>query len=243
MTKIVFTSLSAIVFLLITSTTFAEEKSESKKIKVACVGDSITYGAKMKNRSKNHYPRLLGSLLGENYAVANFGRNGATLLSKGSRPWSKLAHCQKAMTFEPDIVIVNLGANDTQDRNIGQYPDDFIPDYLALIEKFRALPSKPTVYICNPVEVFSNDGGIKFDVMEKEIRPRIKTVAERSKCKVIDLKTPFVNRKDLMADNVHPNEGGAKLMAEIIAETIKKDHLEKAQQTREDKVLKTAPKQ
>jgi sialate O-acetylesterase len=46
-------------------------------------------------------------------------------------------------------------------------------------------------------------------------------VAEKSKCVVIDLKTPFVNRKDLLADLVHPNADGAKVMAEIIAKAIK----------------------
>ena len=59
-------------------------------------------------------------------------------------------------------------------------------------------------------------------MMEKEIRPRIKTIAERSKCDIIDLKTPFVNRQDLIADKVHPNEAGAKVIAEIVAKTIKK---------------------
>ena len=48
--------------------------------RVACVGDSITFGAGVKNRGKNCYPAVLGNLLGEGYEVRNFGVNGATLL-------------------------------------------------------------------------------------------------------------------------------------------------------------------
>ena len=33
-------------------------------VRVACVGDSITYGAGVANRGKNNYPKVLGGLLG-----------------------------------------------------------------------------------------------------------------------------------------------------------------------------------
>ena len=214
-----FASLVAMFFCLFAGATYAEEKPAPKK--VACVGDSITFGARIEDRENKCYPAQLAVALGEGWTVKNLGENGATLLGKGDRPWIEGQACKDAMAFAPDIVIINLGANDSKPQNIGKYPDEFIPDYLALIERFRALPSRPLVYLCNPVEVFDFTGGIQYSVIEKEIRPRIKTVAERSKCAVIDLKTPFVNRKDLLADLVHPNADGAKLMAEIIAATIK----------------------
>jgi lysophospholipase L1-like esterase len=228
MTKSVFTSLHATLLFLFASATFAGEKLAPTK--VACIGDSITFGARIRDRNNRSYPAQLAVTLGEGWAVKNFGVNGATLLSKGNRPWIKGAACTNAMAFAPDIVVINLGANDTKPPNIGRYPDEFVTDYLALIERFRALPSKPLVFICNPVEVFDLTGGIRYSVMEKEIRPRINTVAARSKCNVIDLKVPFVNRRDLLADKVHPNAKGAKLMADIIAEAIKGKAFEKAEQ-------------
>ena len=230
MNKRVFTSLIAMNLFLIASATFAGEKLPP--IKVACIGDSITFGFGIKDRENKSYPAQLAVALGKNWDVKNFGVNSATLLSKGNRPWIKQSACENAMTFVPDIVVINLGANDTKPTNIGKHPDDFVKDYLALIERFRALPSKPRVYICNPVEVFDYTGGIRYSVMEKEIRPRIKTVAAKSKCDVIDLKTPFVNRRDLLCDKVHPNAKGAELMAKIIAEAIKGEVSSKDEQKR-----------
>jgi lysophospholipase L1-like esterase len=208
-----------IAVFLFANKSYAEEQSAPKK--VACIGDSITFGAFIQDRNNKCYPAQLSVMLGEGWIVENFGKNGTTLLSKGDRPWIKDGACKSAMDFAPDIVVINLGANDTKPQNIAKYPDEFVTDYLALIEQFRALPTKPRIYICNPVEVFDFTGGIRYSVMEEEIRPRIKTVAEKSKCVVIDLKTPFVNRKDLLADLVHPNADGAKVMAEIIAKAIK----------------------
>ncbi len=65
----------------IASLTTAEQ---TDKIRVACVGDSITFGAGVKERNKNSYPKVLAGLLGEKYDVRNFGVNGATLLKKGN---------------------------------------------------------------------------------------------------------------------------------------------------------------
>ena len=54
--------------------------SAKEKIKVACVGNSVTYGYLLPEREKNAYPVQLQKLLGENYIVKNFGKSGATLL-------------------------------------------------------------------------------------------------------------------------------------------------------------------
>ena len=39
----------------------------AQKIKVACVGNSITYGAYVINREKNNYPAQLQAYLGDKY--------------------------------------------------------------------------------------------------------------------------------------------------------------------------------
>ena len=54
-----------------------------QKVKVACIGNSITYGAGIVNREKNSYPAQLQVYLGDKYEVRNFGSNGATTLHKG----------------------------------------------------------------------------------------------------------------------------------------------------------------
>ena len=57
--------------------------------KVACIGNSITYGARqfLNDREKECYPALLGNMLGEGFEVANFGCSGTTLLKNGNSPY------------------------------------------------------------------------------------------------------------------------------------------------------------
>jgi len=72
---------------------------QQKTIKVACVGNSITYGYGIENREQNSYPSVLQRLLGKGYKVGNFGHSGATLLSKGHRPYIQQEEYQKALAF------------------------------------------------------------------------------------------------------------------------------------------------
>ena len=52
--------------------------SEPKEgqIRVACVGDSITYGHGIINWAKDNYPSVLQDLLGDDYCVNNYGVSG-----------------------------------------------------------------------------------------------------------------------------------------------------------------------
>ena len=59
-------------------------------IRVACVGNSVTYGLGISNREQYAYPVQLQQLLGDNYEVGNFGHSGATLLRIGHKPYHKL---------------------------------------------------------------------------------------------------------------------------------------------------------
>ena len=109
----------------------------AKKIKVACIGDSITYGAAIEDREHFAYPVQLQALLGGNYLVGNFGHNGATLLKKGHNPYDKLEVCKQAINFAADVYVIHLGVNDTDPRDWPNYRDDFVGDYLDLINSFR----------------------------------------------------------------------------------------------------------
>jgi len=82
-----------------------------KKIKVACIGDSITFGARLEDSNRFSYPAQLQVLLGDNYRVENFGIGGCTLIRKGTpNVWTQLV---KITDSNPDIVIICLGTNDT----------------------------------------------------------------------------------------------------------------------------------
>lgn len=80
-----------------------------QKIKVSCIGNSVTYGYLLPEREVNAYPAQLQRLLGEKYAVANFGKSGATLLRKGHRPYTEQEEYRQALEYAGDMVVIHLG--------------------------------------------------------------------------------------------------------------------------------------
>ncbi|WP_294069412.1 GDSL-type esterase/lipase family protein, partial [Proteiniphilum sp. UBA1028] len=126
----------------------------AEPVKVACVGNSVTFGYKIENRA-NTYPAQLQRLLGDFYRVENFGHSGATLLQKGHNPYRKMPAYEKALTFEPDIVVIHLGLNDTDPRNWPKFRDDFTKDYIELIRSFQEKNPAAKVWICRMTPIFS----------------------------------------------------------------------------------------
>jgi len=193
--------------------------------KVACVGDSITFGATIKNRSKMSYPAQLQQELGDEYEVRNFGVNGATMQKATNRPYWKQRSYQKALAYAPDIVIIKLGSNDSKPENWVS-ADLYITDYLEMIESFRQLPSRPVVYICLPIPAFPSNFTITNKAITEEVIPAVKVVAERSETKLIDLNTPMLEMGHLVPDRVHPNGEGAGVIARVVAEFLRAESAE-----------------
>ena len=228
MTRRTLLSLLALFLLIATGPALAEDKTEP--IKVACAGDSITFGAAIKDRKTNCYPTQLGRMLGEGYRVANFGVNAATMLKKGNKPYWKLKQFQAAQDTQPDIVIIKLGTNDTKPNN-WQHHEQLQPDYTEMVRLFQSLASKPTVYICHPVPVVGEQWGINDKTVREGVIPVVDKVAKETGAKVIDLYTPLKDKPELLPDKVHPNAEGAKIIAQTIAAVLtdKADKADKAE--------------
>ena len=200
------------------SNAFAEQPASRR---IACVGDSITFGARIPDRDVNSYPAQLARLLGAPATVMNFGVSGATLLKKGNKPYWGLKKYSQALDSNPDIVIIKLGTNDSKPQN-WQYKSDYVSDYVELIESFQRLESQPTVWICYPVPAYPGNGQITDKVIREEILPLIDEVSKTANVQIIDLYSALSGRKELFPDRVHPNAEGAKVMAETIAEVLLK---------------------
>ncbi|RDV16154.1 sialate O-acetylesterase [Pontibacter diazotrophicus] len=186
------------------------------KIKVACVGNSITEGAGLKQT----YPDVLQILLGEQFEVKNYGIGGRTLLKKGNLPYWNEEKYTDVLGWNPDVVIIKLGTNDTKPQN-WQHKKDFVKDYKALVKSFQQLPSNPQVYLVYPVPVFEDKWGITENVVKNEVIPAIEKIARQTKAKTIDLYTPFLGKAALTYDGVHPNDAGAALIANEVYEAVK----------------------
>lgn len=193
----------------------------AEPVKVACVGNSVTFGYKIENRA-NTYPAQLQRLLGDFYRVENFGHSGATLLQKGHNPYRKMPAYEKALTFEPDIVVIHLGLNDTDPRNWPKFRDDFTKDYIELIRSFQEKNPAAKVWICRMTPIFSWHPRFKSStrMWYDQVQAEIERVAKVTGVPLIDLNTPLYNRPDLFPDALHPTDEGAGIIAKTIYSSI-----------------------
>jgi len=204
--------------LLLTISTFSH--AQTKILKVACVGNSITYGAGIKDQLRDSYPSVLGRMLGKEYDVQNFGRSGATLLRNGNQPYWKAPEYVNAKNFNPDIVVLKLGSNDSKPLNKSSWYE-FERDLSAMVDSFRLLPSKPKIYLCLPAPAFGvGNFGITDSVLVNVIIPQIKKVVKARKTELIDLHAALENKAELLPDRIHPNEAGAVLIAKTVAKGL-----------------------
>ena len=196
-----------------------------KKIKVACIGNSVTYGMTHKNPAETSYPTQLQQMLGGEYEVRNFGHSGATLLSKGHRPYINLPEYTAALEFAPDIAIIHLGLNDTDPRNWPNYRDEFYGDYMNIIEALREKNSNVEIYVCQMSPIFNWHRRFKSGTRDWywQIQEVIKTIAENGNFELINLSRHLYNRPDLMPDALHPNEQGAEIIAKQVYSAITDD--------------------
>ncbi|HEY1113670.1 MAG TPA: GDSL-type esterase/lipase family protein [Chitinophagaceae bacterium] len=195
-------------------------------VKVACIGNSVTFGAGLKHRETTSYPAVLQQLLGGKYTVRNFGHSGATLLRKGHNPYFKTTAFREALTFVPDIAIIHLGLNDTDPRNWPAYRDEFAANYAWLIDTFRKGNPEVIIYISKMTPIFHDHPRFRSGTRDWfwQIQELIPQIAAANKTGLIDFHTPLHSRPDLFPDALHPNEVGASIMAKSVYGAISGDY-------------------
>jgi lysophospholipase L1-like esterase len=204
---------AVILFASFTGVYFATQSGSGaqKIIRVACVGDSITHDT--------GYPDKLGTLLGSNYTVGNFGVGRTTVSLNFNKPYMKQQAFQDTLSFEPDIVVIMLGTNDaylSEDQR-----SNFTSDYETLVNSIIADPSSdPQIYLCLPPPVFNNTMGLNDTILENEVIPLINQTAIDLNLPLIDVHSPLVNCSDAFQDGVHPNDQGADIVANQIYDAI-----------------------
>ena len=194
-------------------------------LKVAAIGNSVTFGAGLKDPARESYPAVLQQLLGNNYEVGNFGLSGATLLKKGHRPYYKTKEFEAAVAFKPDVAIVHLGLNDTDPRNWPEYRDDFEADYAWLLDTLKKQNPKVKLFVCRLTPIFSGHPRFKSGTRDWywQIQDKIPGIAKANNAQLIDLYQPLHNRPDLFADNLHPDTEGASIIAKTVYQALTGD--------------------
>lgn len=215
-----------ILFVGILFPTCAKSDVNGTRIKIACVGNSITEGAAASDRVRKGYVGQLSTMMGSAYDVRNFGVSGATACRNTYKPYNECDKYEEAKAFLPDIVTIALGTNDSQPRvwNEGDFAANFEADLIYLCETFESLPSKPKIYLCLPIPIYPNTTWPhQPKVLAEQIIPLIKKVAAAKGYPVIDLYSALSGHEECYpeTDKLHPNDAGHKLIAETIFPILK----------------------
>ena len=186
--------------------------------KVACVGDSITYGYHIDN-----YPYILQVLLDRGSYVRNFGLSGSTAMRSAKMSYRRFSNYRKSFRFQPDIVVIMFGTNDANAQN-WKGPEVYTAEYRELLQSYRELSSDPIIWLMTPpLPLYPKTEEDK--AMNEHIRQEqdcVKALAEELDAQVIDLCEKTKNHPDwFQPDGVHPNAKGAMEIAHIVYDAIK----------------------
>lgn len=218
-------------FFILASVVSALAVGAQAVTKVACVGNSITEGYGIWDKKK--YPEHLQDMLGSDYKVENFGHSSQMFHKASSQSYWNSPKFNAAYEFAPDIVVIELGTNDSKYFYDGQgssfgynymynpsYKDEMYKDYEALIDTFAHQPQAPRIIATLQPYAQNVEWGIVDTAIVNQINPLIKEVATKKGVAIIDLHSQFNKLEWLLDDVVHPNETGAKELAQIIANGI-----------------------
>ncbi|MFO1448365.1 MAG: GDSL-type esterase/lipase family protein [Opitutaceae bacterium] len=225
-------------FALLLAVAGAARAAES--LRVACLGDSITHGARVKPATES-YPARLQERLGPDFVVRNFGVSGATMWH-GGRP-SAFAQLPRATEFAPHVVIVMFGVNDTRSEGVDYWDhfDEFETDARKLIDTLLDLPTRPRVLLCTATAHVSDLPGMKPERSASvalrsprllEVRAKLQAVARtyaESGVELVDLYAVTAARRDgFDSDGVHLNPAGYSLLAETLLPRVRAAALKSA---------------
>ena len=203
----------------IANTTEAKEG----QIKIACVGDSVTYGHGTSSWPNNTYPALLQNMLGESYHVNNYGVSSFAVQSSADRPYATLKHYQESLAYNGDIVVFMMGTNDSK-------PENWIDENTFREELVQLLDSygDAKLILCTVPSAFFLEGQTE-GVTSHDIQPEvvnmiaevIRLIAEERGYPLVDIHALTVQHPEWFAkDGVHPSNEGAAGIAQAVYEAI-----------------------
>ncbi len=218
-------------------TALATAASGTKKpIQVACIGDSLTFGASSTTPSTDNWPYQLAALLREQfgdgvYNVRNYGVSGvcaaqynATIVGNNLQMENERMDAWfGSHVTQPDIVILMLGTNDA--NHVAKRGEEGKTIYKnamkAIVASYRALESSPTIIMA------TSPDRPESKPTEKELQAGIYALQKEL---AAELNLPMIDIYALSAawtaeeeaiyfapDNLHFTTAGYKVFAEAFA--------------------------
>lgn len=196
------------------------EAPKDGEVKIACVGDSVTYGHGVSGWISNNYPKQLDNLLGEGYCVNNYGHSGATVQATGNKPYITFSEYEDSLEFDADIIIFMMGSNDSKPQN-WKGADAFRQQYLQRLNEYKANNDDVRIILATPpVALYPNgktEGLTNYDIdptIVNEIAEIVRDIANTEGYELIDIHDLTTGHPELfLSDNVHPNNNGATFIA------------------------------
>lgn len=185
---------------------------------VACIGNSITEGGA--GNYFNSWPVQLRSMLGTGYYTENLGVSGTTMSKTGDSPWWNQPQYNYTFSLNPDIILIKLGTNDSKSGN--WKPDKYKAAYLEMIDEFRAMPSKPVIYMVTPAKAYSSAYNINDNTIVMKLIPILHEIAFEKEVHLIDMYNTTNYMSANFPDGIHPNAAGAKVIAQKAMQNILK---------------------
>lgn len=212
-------------------------------IRVACLGDSLTFGSGEKRYNGNDTtPGFLQKMLGDGYDVRNFGLGGRTaILGSGSCIMYASgsfslpsAEYEMAQKYHADIIYIMLGTNDSAISD-GYWTSNeetgaklFKEGYQQVIDGLLADNPNAKIYLLTPPTFRHQELPILTEQMiESHARAFVPIIAKENGFTVIDANAVT---KDLdsshLFDLIHFDPYGYCVIAKAIYEQIAKDTTE-----------------
>jgi lysophospholipase L1-like esterase len=194
------------------------EGNPISEFKIACIGNSITEGGA--GNYFNSWAIQLRGLLGNGYYTENLGVSGTTMSKTGDSPWWNQPQYNYTFGLNPDIILIKLGTNDSKSFN--WKPEQYKTAYLDMIDKFRAMPSHPAIYMVTPAKAYSSAYSISDNTIVMKIIPVLHQIAFEKGVHLIDMYNATSYMSANFPDGIHPNSAGAKVIAQKAKENIVK---------------------
>lgn len=187
-----------------------QRAGRGERLTLGFLGGSITQGS-LASAPDTCYAYLVYDWWRKTFPQASFsfvngGIGGTSSHFAGARVW------EDVLCYRPDVVVVDFSVNDTADPF-------FEETYEGVIRRLLKAPSKPAVIImnnvfydngCNAQEYHNRIGayyGLPCVSMKDAIYPKIESGQ--------------LKREDITPDNLHPNDCGHRLVADVICSFLK----------------------
>lgn len=202
-----------------------------RSLRVACLGDSITAGARLEDPDHHAWPAQLAWRLPIDVEVRAFAAGGRTLLRDTDLPFTDSAAWERALAWRPDVALVLLGTNDTcgPPRDCWGHADDLADDAEALVRDLRAAAPACQVLLVRPADLFPDRDGLSAERREDLATraPRLATLDQAlarvaaAHDGVSHLSAAGVLQPRHCADGVHPDPFGHEALADWSAARLR----------------------